>query len=91
MHKNVSFVQYAIRALFTNPPLFELKLIYSNVIEVANSESDLGFFSTALVSEILAFYHLLEYARGRPGRRGHVHFGPNFSIQIFYLKLFNIF
>ena len=39
-------------------------------IEVADSESDLVFFSTALVSEIFAFYHLLECARGRPGRCG---------------------
>ena len=43
----------------------------SYVIEVADSESDLGLFSTALVSEIFALYHLLEYARGRPGYRGH--------------------
>ena len=51
--------------------------MYFYVIEVADSESDLGLFSTALVSEIFAFYHLLEYARGRPGRRGHVHIGQN--------------
>ena len=58
--------------------------MYSYVIEVADSESDLVIFSTALVSEIFAFYHLLEYALGRPGRRGHVHLGHNFSIQIFF-------
>ena len=62
--------------------------MYSNVIEVADSESDLGFFSTALVSEIFAFYHLLEYARGRPGRRGHVHLSHNFYIQIFFQNFF---
>ena len=72
------------------PPAFRTKLMYSYVIEVADSESDLGFFSTALVSEIFAFYHL-EYARGRPGRRGHVHIGHNFSIQIFFSKFFNNF
>ena len=47
--------------------------MYSYVIEVADSESDLGLHGKALVSEIFAFYNLLEYARGRPGRRGHVH------------------
>ena len=55
-------------------PLFDLKLMYFYVIEAADSESDLGLFSTAIVSEIFAFYHL-KYARGRPGRRGHVHLG----------------
>ena len=73
-----------IRALLENPPaLFDLKLMHSYVIELTDSESDLVcFFSTALVSEIFAFYHLLEYARSRPGRRGHVHLGHYFSIQI---------
>ena len=42
-------------------------------IEVADSESDHGFLVNALVSEILAFYHLLEYAWSRPQRRNHVH------------------
>ena len=31
-----------------------------------------------IYSEILAVYHLLKYARGRPGRRGHVYLGQNF-------------
>ena len=75
----------------TPPPLVDLKIVYSYVIEVADSESDLGLHGRGLVSEIFAFYHLLEYARGRPGRRGHVHLGHNFSIQIFFLKFFNIF
>ena len=69
------------------PPLFDLKIVYSYVIEVADSDSDLGLHGKALVSEIFGLYHLLKYARGRPGRRGHVHFGHNFFIQIF-LKLF---
>ena len=73
------------------PPLFDLKIVYSYVIEVADSESDLDLHGRALVSEIFAFYHLLEYARGRPGRRDHVHLGHNFSIQIFFSKIFNIF
>ena len=58
--------------------------MYSYVIEVADSESDLCLFSTALVSKIFAFYHLLEYARGRPGRRGHVHLGQNFFFFFFF-------
>ena len=60
-----------------NPPLFDLKVVYSYVIEVAYFESELGLFCTALVSEIFTFYHLLECARGRPRRRGYVHLGQN--------------
>ena len=63
--------------------------MYSYVIEVAHSESDLGLHGKPLVTEIFAFYHL-KYARGRPGRRGHVHLGHKFSIQIFFSKFFNI-
>ena len=73
------------------PSLFDRKVVYYYVIEVADSESELCLHGKALVSEIFAFYYLLEYARGRPGRRGHVHLGHNFSIQIFYSKSFNIF
>ena len=65
--------------------------MYSYVIEIADSESDRGFFSYALVLEIFVFYHLLEYARGPLGRRGHVQLGHNYSIQIFVSKIFNIF
>ena len=72
----------------TTPALLDLKIVYSYVIEVADSESDLGLHGRALVYKIFAFYYLLEYARGRPGRRGHVHFGHNFSIQIFLFKMF---
>ena len=46
-------------------------------LEFADSESDLDLHGKALVSEILAFYHQ-EYARGRPGRRGHVHLDQKF-------------
>ena len=73
------------------PPLFGLKIVYSYVIDVADSESVLGLHGRALVSEIFAFYHLLEYARNRPGRRGHVHLGHNFSIQNLFFKKFNFF
>ena len=73
------------------PPLFDLKLVYSYVVEVADSESDLGFHGKPLVSEIFAFYHLLEYARGRPGRRGYVHLGHNFFIQIIFQKVLTFF
>ena len=40
--------------------------MYSYVIEIADSEYQLRLHDKALVSEILAFYHLLENARGRP-------------------------
>ena len=33
------------------PPLFDLEIVYSYVIEIADSESDLGLHSSALVSE----------------------------------------
>ena len=62
-----------------NLPFFDVKIVYSYVIEIANSESD-GLHGKDLVSEILAIYLLLENARGRPGRRGHVHLGQNFLI-----------
>ena len=42
-------------------------------IEVADSESDHGLLVNTLVPEIFAFYHLMKYARGRLGRRNHVH------------------
>ena len=73
--------------LSQNPPLFQLKLVYSYVIEVADSESDLGLYRTALVSEIFAFYHL-ENARGRPGRRGHVHLDQNFLMFLRFIRVF---
>ena len=68
------------------PPIFDLKIVYSYVVEVADSESDLGLHSKALVSEILAFYHL-KYARGRPGRRGHVHLGQIFLLLLCFSEL----
>ena len=37
----------------TPPPLFDLKIVYSYVVEVADSESDLGLHGRALVSEII--------------------------------------
>ena len=49
--------------------------MYSYVIEVAGSESDLGLHDKALLFKIVAFYHLLENALDRPGRRGHEHLG----------------
>ena len=42
----------------TPPPLFDLKVVYSYVIQVADSESDLGLHGKALVSEILIFLQL---------------------------------
>ena len=57
--------------------------MYFYVSEVADCETDLGLFSTALVPDILLFYHLLDYAQGRPGRRGHLHIGQNFYTNFF--------
>ena len=61
--------------------------MYSYVIEVADFDSDLGLQGKALVSEILAFYHPLENALGRTGRRGHVHLGHFFDILESYLYI----
>ena len=41
----------SLALVYNPPPLFDLKLEYSYVIKVADFESDLGLFSTALVSE----------------------------------------
>ena len=68
------------------PPLFDLKIAYSYVIRRADSEYNLGLHGTTLVSEIFAFYHLLENALGRPGCRGHVHLGQNlFFFELLFL------
>ena len=45
----------SFRAKNTSRCLIELKLVYSYVIEVADSESDFGLHIKALVSEILLF------------------------------------
>ena len=45
--------------LQNRPLIFQLKLVYSFVIKVADSESDLDSHSTAIVSKIFAFYNLL--------------------------------
>ena len=58
--------------------------MYSYVVEIADSESDISLHGKALVSEILAFYHL-ECARGRPKRRGHVHLGQK---KIYFFVMF---
>ena len=41
----------------------------------------------ALVSEIFAFCHLLEYARGRPGRCGHIHL-ENFLMFLRVIRVY---
>ena len=57
-------VQFSVEKFL---PISFIERIYK--IEVADSESDHGLLVNALVSEIFAFYHLLEYALGRQGRR----------------------
>ena len=37
----------------------------------------------------VAFYHLLEYALGRPGRRGHVHLGQKFVLM--FLRVIRVY
>ena len=41
-----------------NPPLFDLKIVYSYVIEVADSESDLSLLGKPLASEIFIFLRI---------------------------------
>ena len=41
-----------------SPPLFDRKLVYYYVIEVADSESDLGLHGKPLVSEKMAFLRI---------------------------------
>ena len=55
-----SLVSFIGIGLLTPPPLFDLKIkiVYSYVIEVADSESDLGLHCRALVSEILLFLRI---------------------------------
>ena len=58
------------------PPLFDLKIVYSYWIEVSEFESNLGLHSTAQVSEIFGLPHGNGLASGnairRPRRHGHV-------------------
>ena len=42
----------------TPPPLFVLKIVYSYVIEAADSKSDLGLYGRALVSEMMVFLRI---------------------------------
>ena len=67
--------QGLLTLLYKIPTAFRPKNRYSYIIEIADSESDLGLYDKALVSKIFAFYHLLENALGRTGRRGHVQLG----------------
>ena len=81
-------------ALVGKPPLFDLKIVYSYVLEVADSESDLGLHGRALVSEIFAFYHFLEYARGRHQDVVVMYeytLVTIFQFKLFFSKLFNNF
>ena len=60
-YKNSVFTRIKLVALlYKIPSLFDLKIVLSYVIEVADSESDVGLHDKSLVSKIFAFYHLLE-------------------------------
>ena len=52
------FVCYKILICIYNPPLFQPKLVYFYVIEVADFEHKLCLHSSAQVSEIFSCYHL---------------------------------
>ena len=57
--------------------------MYSYVIEVGDSESDLGLHDKTLVPEIFAFYHLLENALWRPESCDYVHLDHGFQNYLF--------
>ena len=71
--------------------LFNLKIVYSYANEIDDSESDLGLHSNALVSEVIAFYHFLENARGGPGRRDHIHLGQKKFCFLILLRVIRVF
>ena len=54
----MAIVVKILELLYKTPSLFELKIEFSYVIEVADSESDLGLHNTTLVSELLAFVRI---------------------------------
>ena len=58
-----------------NPLRCRLQLVYSYVIEVADSKYQLYLHHKGLVWKIFVLYHLLENALGRPGRRNSVYVG----------------
>ena len=71
-------------------PFFQLKIVYSYVFEVADSEYLLGFYSTALVSKILLFLRI------RVTITNHnycscMYFGIAYQMQLheFFLKCIN--
>ena len=56
-------------SIILQPPAFSTTI--SVFLRNRGPESDLGLHSSALVSEIFEFYHLLKNALCRPGRRGY--------------------
>ena len=62
--------------------------MYSYVIEVADTESDLGLHDKSLISEMFVFYYFLENAQGWPGRRGYVNLGQYFLMFFRVLRVF---
>lgn len=54
----VSYIFYLALVYNLNPPVFDLKIVYSYAIEVADFESDLCLYSNALVYDIFAFNFL---------------------------------
>ena len=52
------FLICSLEVLQKTPPLFELRIVYSYVIEVADSESDLGLCKWSLIFEVFAFLRI---------------------------------
>ena len=57
--------------LVYNSSLFRIKLVYSNVIGIADSKSERNFCDYGIFTEIFAFYHL------QPERHDNVHLVSN--------------
>ena len=74
---------FGLSAQLQNLSLFDLKIVYSYVVKIADFEPDLVLWNRGLVLEIFAFYHILENAFRRPGRLGHVHLGQKFFVHTF--------
>ena len=69
MNKHI-FCKKFVQILETPQQIFDLKIVYSYVIEIAGFQISLGLYNWNLVAEILVFYHLQENALRQPACRG---------------------
>ena len=56
--KPISLKVKFLELVYNPPPLFDLKIVYSYVIDIADFESDLGLDGKALVSEKMVFLRM---------------------------------